>query len=191
MKKYFYLLALSIALLASCSSKTHFKDFNEYNKAIFLSFSNVQTKTDSLENILIEIKYMLENNPNGIFKYNEVSSKVDLEKLSKSCVEAANKSEKEISGYYFDSDTVYKPAILKGLSMIKINLNENFVTLVEILKKMDRKPNNEILQKILPFGKNGYTKYQEAFKIIENGQMQFDASMKYTTEQQYFIRFGF
>lgn len=189
--KKFILSILTLLLIISCNEKKTFKDINEYNKAIVSSFYKVQLLNDSLERELLTIKYQLELSPTQQYNYKKYTDSTKLNDLFNSCLISTAEARKNINKIYFETDSFFKPAILKAIDIIEENLTYNFKPLCDSILTMNNKVNIEVLNAILPLGKASYNQYQAAFDTIYQGQMILNSKNNYFINSDLTIRFAF
>ncbi len=171
-------------------NKVVIEDPQKYNKTITGIILPVQIKVDSLEAYLLNLKFELEQHPDSIFYTKNIDSIFLLSILqeSKKQIKTSKKQIKNIE--FANKDTLFKPAILKGLKLIDFSLENDFSPLIDTIFAYNGKKNSELITAMLKHGKQGYINYSAAFDTIITGQMKFNRKHNYIIEKN-IIKFRF
>jgi len=177
-------------LFVSCDNSKTIKNPQDYNQILAPVVISVQNPLDSLENYLLTVKFRLDEDSTLIFKTDNNLDTLLMNKLIEKTYSKINEGKNTLSEYeFYETDNLFKPQIIKSFDIIKSSLDSDFTPLIEILIKSDNKKSKEILNQIIPFGKNGFINYERAIDSIIVGQSKF--LKKYKLENEYIIRFNF
>ena len=178
--KHLMFFVAGIFLLFSCNtSTTTFSDPQEYNDAIMNIVYSVQYPMDTLELELLQVKKLLENNPDSIINYDQIDTNYlfFLHNRAKKQVKNALLDIKKISFDKGDDD--FKPMAIEVFKKLDTSLQTNFDTLIYIICNSHQKKSKEVLYKILPYGKKSYKDFEAAFDSLFVGQRKFDVKNQY------------